>query len=510
MKYPIGIQNFEKVRTGGYAYVDKTDMVYRLVSSGAYYFLSRPRRFGKSLLLSTIRAYYEGKRELFEGLAIAELETAWEAHPVLYLDLNTGHFEEPAMLASVLDAHLKDWEAEYGGDPSEPLALRFRNVIKAAHKKTGQKVVILVDEYDKPLLDAIDDQPLQDCYCGELKAFYSNLKSQDEHIEFGMLTGVTRQLSIFSEVNHMDHISMDPRYTSICGITEQELRDTFDSAVETLATANGMNKEECYDELRRRYDGYHFRQGAIGIYNPYSVLNTLDRQAFEDYWFATATPTFLIRLLQSTEFLLPQLTTTPVSALTLSSIDTMHRYPVPVLYQSGYLTLKSYDKETREYTLDFPNEEVREGFLKALLPAYFVSGETFCPDYVNRLRRHLQLGEAEPLMQCLQDFFEGGDYRVAGNMELYYQNVIYTLFRLLGLYVEVEMATARGRIDIVAQSRAAIFVMELKLDKTADEALQQIDEKGYALKFAPDHRPLYKIGVSFSSQTRGVADWKIA
>ena len=345
MKYPIGIQNFEKIRKGGFAYVDKTALVYKIVSEGSYYFLSRPRRFGKSLLLSTFEAYFEGRKELFDGLAISELEKDWHSYPILHLDLNTREYKDGQSLKDELNKHLEKWEALYGDRYKDrSVEERFYQIIELAYKKAGRQVVILVDEYDKPLLQTIGYDVLQAEYRSTLKAFYGALKSCDKYIRFAFLTGVTKfgKVSVFSDLNNLKDISFDRRYIEICGITEKELHDNFDQRVGELGAANGLSKDECYSRLKEDFDGYHFEYDTVGLYNPFSVLNTLDSCQFRDYWFETGTPSFLVQQLQKTDYPLAQMTEEELTADTLNSIDIMDENPLPLLYQSGYLTITSY------------------------------------------------------------------------------------------------------------------------------------------------------------------------
>ena len=513
MKFPIGIQSFEEIRRGGYVYVDKTLLMHRLVSEGKYYFLSRPRRFGKSLLLSTLEAYFLGKKELFEGLAIAENEQDWTTYPILHLDLNTEKYETKQSLDKILDSSLKDWEAIYKPDiQGETLSDRFMRVIRQAYKETGLQVVILVDEYDKPLLQAIGNEPLQNEYRSTLKAFYGALKTCDRYIKFALLTGVTKlgKVSVFSDLNNLKDISFDRRYIELCGITEKELHQNFDNEVQQLADANGFTKEECYEKLKEDFDGYHFEANTVGMYNPFSVLNTLDNCQFRDYWFETGTPSFLVKQLQKTNYPLEEMTREELYHDTLNSIDILDENPLPLLYQSGYLTIKDYDTRFRSYRLGFPNREVEEGFVKYLVPYYSPNKEEKSHLFVRHFVRDIEDGQAESFMRRLEQFFAGGDYQVSGKAELYFQNVLFVLFKLLGFYVDVERHTTDGRMDILMQTRDYIYILELKIDQSADVALQQIEDKHYAVPFAADPRKLYKIGVSFSSETRRLASWKIA
>ena len=514
MKYPIGIQNFGEVRRDGYAYVDKTALMYKMVSEGKYYFLSRPRRFGKSLLLSTLEAFFQGERELFQGLAVERLETEWVKHPILHLDLNVKKYEGGDDLYKILNRHLEKWELAYDSPYGErDLEERFLQVVECAYRKTGKRVVILVDEYDKPMLQAIGNEALQAEYRATLKAFYGVLKSCDRYIRFAFLTGVTKfgKVSVFSDLNNLKDISMLPQYSTICGITEQELHANFDDSVKEVATFNELTQEECYERLRRDFDGYHFSKYAKeGMYNPFSVLNTLSSQVFNDYWFETGTPSFLVYQLKKTCYPLENMTTEEVSTDTLNSIDIMDQNPLPLLYQSGYLTLKSYDEEFDSYILGFPNREVEQGFIKYLLPFYTPKTDQKSMFAVSQFVKDVRSGDAEGFMHRLQDFFANGDYQVVGNTEKYFQNTLYVFFRLLGFYVNVERHTSNGRMDVLIQTPDYIYILELKVNQTADAALRQIEEKGYALPFASDPRQLFKIGVNFATDTKLIDDWKIA
>lgn len=378
MKYPIGIQDFEKLRTNGYSYVDKSRFVYKLATEGEYYFLSRPRRFGKSLFLSTLEAYFQGKKELFKGLAIYDLETEWKKYPIFHIDLNTANFREKDSLYTVLNDYLTTWESKYGTRDSEvTLPLRFKGVIARAAEKEGRGVVILIDEYDKPILQTLQTPELQAEHRAQLKAFYSVLKTQDRYIKFVFLTGVTKfgKVSVFSDLNNLTDISMDHRYVNICGTTEEELKSYFKEGISELASANGDSESETIDKLRLRYGGYHFEKNSEGIYNPFSVLNTLAKHRYKDYWFETGTPTFLIELLKEHGYRLPDLSKEQVSANVMSSMDSSFPNPIPVIYQSGYLTIKGYDERFKKYQLGFPNKEVEEGFLNLLLPLYNSAGD---------------------------------------------------------------------------------------------------------------------------------------
>ena len=512
MKYPIGIQNFESLRNDGYVYVDKTALIYKLADTGRYYFLSRPRRFGKSLLVSTLEAYFSGKKELFRGLAIENLEKDWEEYPILHLDLNTAKYDSADALLNVLNDVLSNWETSYGTSPTEVTPeLRFKGIIRRAWERTGRRVVILVDEYDKPMLQAIGNEGLQDEYRNILKAFYSVLKTQDRYIRFALLTGVTKfgKVSVFSDLNNLDDISMDSRYIDICGITEAEIHKYFEESLHSLAESEGIGYEGVCEKLRLMYDGYHFRNGCVGIYNPFSLLNTLNKLEFGDYWFETGTPSFLVHLLKEADYDLNNLQKEQVSADVLNSIDSMSRNPIPVIYQSGYLTIKGYDERFKIYKLGFPNKEVEDGFIKYLTPMYTPIENNKTEFFVASFVDDVESGNPEGFMERLQSLFADTDYEITGKMEKYFQNSMYLVFKLLGFYADVERRTSRGRMDIVIQTQDYVYVMELKLDGTADDALRQIDERGYADPFMSGNRHIYKIGVNFSSATRGIEEWKI-
>ncbi len=512
MKYPIGIQNFGEVRRDGYAYVDKTALMYKMVTEGKYYFLSRPRRFGKSLMLSTLEAYFEGEKELFDGLYVAEHEKEWRRHPIMHLDLNAEKYDTVEALDNMLNDFLTKEEEKYGSAPSErSFGLRFQGIIRRAYEQTGTRVVILVDEYDKPLLQAIGKEELQTEYRNTLKAFYGALKSCDRYIRFAFLTGVTKfgKVSVFSDLNNLEDLSLLPQYNTICGISEEELHHQFDDEVQLLADANGMTKEECYERLKLDFDGYHFTENSIGMYNPFSLLNTLKNKVFRDYWFETGTPSFLVYQLKKTGYPLTAMTEEELSTDTLNSIDIMDENPLPLLYQSGYLTLKSYDSRFDEYKLGFPNREVEQGFIKYLYPFYTPKVQEKNTFSIARFVKDVERGDAEGFMRRLENFFANGDYQVMGNLEIYFQNTLYVFFRLMGFYVDVERHTSDGRMDIVMQTPEYVYILELKMDKSAEEALAQIEAKGYAKPFDGDSRKLFKIGINFSTATRRIDDWKI-
>ena len=510
MKYPIGIQQFEKLREDEWVYVDKTRQIYELVQGGSCYFLSRPRRFGKSLLLSTLEAYFQGKKHLFEGLAIENLEKEWTVHPVLHLDLNAKPFTKLQDLYDLLNAQLYLYEQEY-----ESVAIdtsiegRFRALIRAAKLKTGRNVVVLVDEYDKPMLQAIGNEALQTEFRNALKAFYGVLKSADGDLRFAMLTGVTRfsKVSVFSDLNNLEDISMMPQYHDICGISEKELHATFDAEVEKLAQANGQTKEEAYLELKRRYDGYHFCANTPGMYNPFSVLLTLKNANYGSYWFSTGTPTYLVELMKEVDLNPSELSGYEAATSELESVQARVDNPIAVLYQSGYLTIKSCDKRFGTYRLDYPNEEVKEGFVNFLLPYYSYSKSAKHTTIISQFVMSLEKGDADRFMQLMQSLMADTPYELIRDLENHYQNVMYIITKLMGLYIQAEYRTSRGRIDLLIGTDKYVYIIELKLDGSAEEALAQINAKDYALPFSVDGREVVKIGANVTSETRNLERW---
>ena len=508
--YPIGIQNFEKIRKGGYFYIDKTALIYKMVKTGSYYFLSRPRRFGKSLLISTLEAYFQGKRELFEGLAMEKLEKDWIKYPILHLDLNTQKYDTPESLEDKLNRTLIEWERLYGAEPAEnSLAMRFEGIIQRAYTQTGQRVVILVDEYDKPMLQAIGNEALQKSFRETLKAFYGALKSKDGCIKIGVLTGVTKfgKVSVFSDLNNLDDISMWNEYIELCGISEREIHENLEAELYEFADARGITYDKLCAELKECYDGYHFTHNSIGMYNPFSLLNAFKRKEFGSYWFETGTPTYLVKLLKKHHYNLERMAHEETDAQVLNSIDSESTNPIPVIYQSGYLTIKGYDERFGIYSLGFPNREVEEGFMKFLLPFYAHVDKVESPFEIQKFVREVESGDYDSFFHRLQSFFADTTYELIRDQEVHYQNVIFILSKLMGFYVKAEYNTSHGRIDMVLQTDKFIYIMEFKLEGTAEEALKQINEKQYALPFEADGRKIFKIGVNFSAKTRNIEKW---
>ena len=512
MKYPIGIQRFEKLCEEDWVYVDKTVHIYNLVQGGTCYFLSRPRRFGKSMLLSTLEAYFQGKKHLFKGLAIEQLETEWAEHAVLHIDLNAKPFQKVEDLYDLLNDQLTIYEKMYDSVAVDKSPEgRLRQLIRAAKQKTGRNVVVLVDEYDKPILQAIGNEELQTEFRNALKAFYGVLKSADGDLRFAMLTGVTKfsKVSVFSDLNNLNDISMDDRYNGICGISQQELHDVFDEEIGKLAVANEQSKEEAYDTLRQRYDGYHFCPNASGMYNPFSVLLALQKREYGSFWFSTGTPTYLVQLMKEADLNPYALSGYEASASELDSIQISVDNPIAVLYQSGYLTIKGYDSRFKVYTLDYPNDEVKEGFVNFLVPYYTYSKSVNHATIIGQFVKSLERGDAEHFMELLQSFMAGIPYELVRNLEVHFQNMIYIIIKLMGLYVQAEYRTSCGRIDLLIATEMYIYVIELKLHGSAEEALAQINEKDYSLPFTADGRKVIKIGANITSDTRNIERWVV-
>ena len=509
-RYPIGIQTFEEIINQKMTYVDKSQFVYQLANGTKNNFLSRPRRFGKSLLVTTLQAYFEGRKELFKGLALETLEKQWTRYPVIHLDMSRGKYYSMENLHGVLDTILGICEEQYGIAPKElrDYSARLNTIIRTAVAKTGQKAVILIDEYDAPMLDSIADKELQRQIRDIMRDFFSPLKANEGIERFVFLTGITKfsQLSIFSELNNITNISMKDEYAAICGITEQELLDNFQEGIGETAQANGMTFEEVTERLRLQYDGYRFSPHGERIYNPYSLLNALADRDFQNYWFSTGTPTFLLELMRDTDLLVPDLEGLMATKDQFDTPTEQVGDPIPVLYQSGYITIKDYDHGA--FMLAFPNEEVRQGFntftLNYLAPSYGRQRTAFGLRFGNAMRAD----DIDGAMQALQVFLAGFPYDVHLGHEKDFQAIIYTVFEVLNFTIRAEARTAKGRVDILVETKTSVFVMELKLDKSADEALAQVDDRAYALPWRHDGRKVFKVGLNFSTKERTVVEWK--
>ena len=489
MKYPIGIQSFDQIIEDGYVYIDKTDMVYSLVNEGKIYFLSRPRRFGKSLLVSTLKNYFLGRKELFRGLKIDSLEKDWKVYPVFHMDFNGGEYTCPGSLRDAITGYISDWEKEYSiedGSMDINLGLRFKRILVKAHEQSGRRAVVLVDEYDKPILDVLDvDKNLEEEHRNILKGFYSVFKGADEHLQFVFLTGVTKfsQVSVFSGFNQPFDISMHSRYETLCGITQEELDATFREPMESMAKAYRCSYEEMRNRLKAQYDGYHFSDQMTDMYNPFSLLNAFATQRISDYW-------FFIDYKADVE------------------------QPLPMIYQSGYLTIKEFDMEFGLFLLDYPNKEVKEGFLSLIASKYFNNGDAIYP-WIREAAVFLRRGDTEGFRTGLTSFLASIPYTMRRKenereRERYFHYTFYLIMRLISVYtVYTEKVQSHGRVDCIVETPEYVYIFEFKLDGTADDAMHQIEEKGYAMEYGSDSRKLYKIGAVFSSETGTIGDWKV-
>ena len=511
--YPIGIQTFSKIREGNYLYIDKTAYVYRMThSASSYMFLSRPRRFGKSLLTSTLHSYFSGRKDLFHGLAMEKLEKEWTEYPVLHFDMSTAKHADSEQLLQELNLKLYGYEQIYGRlDEEVNPNQRLMGLIKRAYEQTGKKVVVLIDEYDAPLLDVVHERENLDVLRNIMRNFYSPLKACDPYLRYVFLTGITKfsQLSIFSELNNIENISIDEPYAAICGISEDEIRSQMEEDVDRLAKNLEVTPEEALMKLKENYDGYHFTYPSPDIYNPFSLLTAMEKGKIGSYWFGSGTPTYLIKMLDKfgvkpSEIGRKQLKSSAFDAPTETMTDA-----VPLLYQSGYITIKDYNKMLDLYTLDIPNKEVRLGLMESLLPHYVDNKTPEATTMVAYLFYDIQNGDMDAALHRLQEFLSTIPYCDNTKFEGHYQQVFYIIFSLLGYYVDVEVRTPRGRVDIVLRTRTTLYLMELKLNKSAGEAMEQIDLKNYPERFALCGLPIVKVAVSFDSERCTIGDWKI-
>ena len=520
MKYPIGIQSFDQIIERGYVYVDKTNLIYRLVNEGKIYFLSRPRRFGKSLLVSTLKSYFLGRKDLFNGLAISSLETEWTEHPVFHIDFNSTNFAKEVTLEQKINFMLNSWSTQYGLPSQEgkiDLGDRFVEILSGVHKITGQPAVVLIDEYDKPLLDVLDvDKNLEEYNRNILKAFYSVFKAADEHLRFVLLTGVTKfsQVSVFSGFNQPKDISLDTRYEALCGITQDEIDSCFTDAISEMAEEYSCSFEEMRAQLKRQYDGYHFSRKMTDIYNPFSLLNALDSKSLEDYWFRSGTPTYLIRLLNHFNENVNELTGKYYSPSEFIDYKADVERPLPMIFQSGYLTIKGYDMDFNTFLLDFPNNEVKNGFL-TLVASSYLTPEEETEGWIRSAVVAMRKGDVKTLQTMFTSFLASIPYTIRRKedereRERYFQYTFYLIMRLISVYtVHIEKPQSQGRVDCIIETPGYVYIFEFKLDGSADEALRQIEEKGYAREYESDPRVIYRIGASFSSETGTVEDWKV-
>ena len=526
MKYPIGLQDFEGLIKDGYVYVDKTDLIYRLVNDGKIYFLSRPRRFGKSLLVSTLKHYFLGHRELFKGLAIDGLETEWNEYPVFHLSFGGVNFSNSSAIDESLSMFIENAEKEYGIEERfKDYGIRFAAVLKAAHEKTGRRCVVLIDEYDKPLLDVMDTElrvtdsdgnslRLEEYNRNVLKGFYSVFKDADPDLRFVLLTGVTKfsQVSVFSGFNQPKDISMDSRYEALCGITLEEMLEVFHEPIQELAEDNGVGYEEMVEMLKKRYDGYHFSKKMTGVFNPFSLLNCFDKLEMRNYWFATGTPTYLMRLLSHSDKNINELVGKYYEESQFIDYKADVERPLPMIYQSGYLTVKGYNERRRKYLLDFPNEEVRSGFVSLLASDYFNSDKT-PSSWIDDILDALEDGDVEDFLKKMTSLLSSVTYRFqrkqdAFECERYFQYTFYLIMQMIGHYnTMVEKETSEGRIDCVVECPDYVYVMEFKMDGSAQSALEQIRERGYTKPYLADKRKVFSIGVNFSSEKGTIEEY---
>ena len=528
MKFPVGVQTFEKIREEGYVYVDKTDLIHQLVSTGTIYFLSRPRRFGKSLLVSTLKNYFQGKKELFQGLAIEKLEKDWFEYPVFHIDFNTTNFLEPGNLEAKLNGYVSDWERIYGQNSNwTTIGDRFAYVLAQAHKQHGRRCVVLVDEYDKPILDVLDmdiktniqgtEYRLEDWNRSVLKSFYSVFKGADADLQFVLLTGVTKfsQVSVFSGFNQPDDISLASDYESLCGITQQEMESYFAKPIREMAERFKVDVPEMLQRLKNHYDGYHFSENLTDIYNPYSLLNAFKHKGLKDFWFSTGTPTYLLRLLSHSHENLDEMTGRYYDPSEFVDYKADVEKPLPMIYQSGYLTIKEYDPDFGTFLLDFPNKEVKKGFV-SLVAAGYLKPEQDMGNWIRTLVQTLRKGEPDTIRDLFTSFLASIPYTARRKedqkeRESYFNYTFYLIFRMVSVYATyIEKEQSQGRSDCIVETPQYVYIFEFKLDGTADEALKQIEDKGYAKPYAADKRKLFKIGASFSSQTGTIEEWKTA
>ncbi len=511
--FPISSPSFEVIRKRNLTYVDKTDLIYRMTQAGSnYYFLSRPRRFGKSLLLDTMQCYFEGRKELFEGLKIEKLEKEWTKHPVIRFDMSTAKHANKEQLEKELFTKLEKYEKIYGkNDLEEYTNQKLYGIVERAHEQTGETVVVLIDEYDAPLLDVMHEDENLPILRKVMRNFYSPLKALAPHIHFVFLTGITKfsQLSIFSELNNITNISMDEPYAALCGITEEEMRQYMSPGIEYLAQKKGITYEEMLKELKETYDGYHFTWPSPDIYNPYSLLNALDREKISNYWFESGTPTFLIEMMRKFKFLPEKIGGDYVQPFEFDTPTERLTNIIPLLYQSGYLTIK--DGEDDDYLLDIPNKEVRVGLMQSLLPEYVTPEKNSeANSTIGKLHRHLKNGEIDDALTVLQEFLATVPYTENTDYEGHYQSMMYVIFSCLGYYkIDIEVRSLKGRIDMVLVINNVMYLFELKFNKTAQEALEQINIKNYDARFALYDLPIVKIGMNFSCETRTISEWVV-
>lgn len=513
-RYPVGIQTFSEIRERNYLYIDKTQYLVDFIDKGyKYVFLSRPRRFGKSLFASMIHAFYEGRKDLFEGLAIGEYEKDWVKHPVLHFDMSAAKHMDTKQLDDYLDYLLLPYEKQFGTEENKDKApnIRFANIVKAAYEQTGRKVVLIIDEYDAPLLDVVHEEQNLAALRRATQNFYSPIKSLDPYLEFVFLTGITKfaQLSIFSELNNLFNISMYDKYSAICGISSEELHTQMLPDVERLAEHLHLSVDETFERLKRKYDGYHFSKNSEDVYNPFSLIKALASDDISDYWFDSGTPTYIIKLLQKYNVGLRDLTGQDAGVSDFDVSPENMTTALPLLYQSGYLTIKHYDPMIDLYTLGYPNEEVRTGMVRSLAANYLMPAEGTNSSFVIKFVKAVIADDMEQALTLMRAYLAGVSYRLSNKTERDVQTIFYLVFSLIGSFIKVEEESAHGRADVVITLPSVVYVMELKFDGSADAALRQIDEKGYLIPYTADGKRLVKVGVNYSSEERTITEWRI-
>ncbi len=513
-RYPVGIQTFSEIRERNYLYIDKTQYLVDFIDKGyKYVFLSRPRRFGKSLFASMIHAFYEGRKDLFEGLAIGEYEKDWVKHPVLHFDMSAAKHMDTKQLDDYLDYLLLPYEKQFGTEENKDKApnIRFANIVKAAYEQTGRKVVLIIDEYDAPLLDVVHEEQNLAALRRATQNFYSPIKSLDPYLEFVFLTGITKfaQLSIFSELNNLFNISMYDKYSAICGISSEELHTQMLPDVERLAEHLHLSVDETFERLKRKYDGYHFSKNSEDVYNPFSLIKALASGDISDYWFDSGTPTYIIKLLQKYNVGLRDLTGQDAGVSDFDVSPENMTTVLPLLYQSGYLTIKHYDPMIDLYTLGYPNEEVRTGMVRSLAANYLTPAEGTNSSFVIKFVKAVIADDMEQALTLMRAYLAGVSYRLSNKTERDVQTIFYLVFSLIGSFIKVEEESAHGRADVVITLPSVVYVMELKFDGSADAALRQIDEKGYLIPYTADGKRLVKVGVNYSSEERTITEWRI-
>ena len=511
-RYPLGIQTFQKIIEENMLYVDKTELIYKLTQSYSYVFLSRPRRFGKSLLVSTLASYFRGEKELFKGLAMERLEKQWKKHPVIHLSLASVKAIEIEGIIDVLEYNLASIEEEYGIPPvTGDLGKRLKNIIIKCHEKYGEKAVVVLDEYDAPLLNVLHDEQRLTQVRQLMRTLYAPLKDCDPYLRFVFITGISKfsQLSIFSEINNLKVISMMPEYATLCGFTQQEIEDNFTDGINRLAEKEELTVEQTLDKLRQTYDGYHFAANSPGVYNPYSIINALSDGTFDNYWFSTGTPSFLVEMLRKFHTDISRIDGSEAAMEEFDAPTENMKSILPLFYQSGYITIKDFDRKARLFTLGFPNKEVKTGLMDNLYTYYVAPTLDYRATNIWRISKGFLEDDPETSLQTLQAYLESIPYQDSRFDENHYTQMLYVIFSLLGLHVDSQVRTAKGRLDVVVRTEGQIYVMEVKLDRPAQEALEQIGTKNYLLPYTLDGRQLTKIGISFSTEERNVTEWII-